>query len=211
MKQLLLDIQPAALPTLDNFVVGRNAEALHSLKLAASGNTDTRFIYLWGANGSGKSHLLAACTALARQAQLQLVCADAVHLLSDEDQIGLFNTYNQLRDDTSGHGGILIASGIAAPTQMGLRDDLATRLAWGLVYQLHPLSDEEKAQALRTHAVERGIKLPDEVVDYCLSHLRRDLPTLMATLDALDEWSLTEKKPVTVPMLRKLLQFPLGS
>jgi DnaA family protein len=210
MKQLLLDIQPAPLPTLGNFVVGRNAEALHSLQLAVRDNTDARFVYLWGASGSGKSHLLSACAALAKQSRLKLaspdlVCADDVHVLDNDAQIELFNTYNQLKDS----GGVLIASGIAAPTQMNLRDDLATRLAWGLVYQLHPLSDEEKAQALRTHAVERGIKLPDEVVEYCLRHLRRDLPTLMATLDALDEWSLTEKKPVTVPMLRKLLQLPL--
>jgi DnaA family protein len=93
---------------------------------------------------------------------------------------------------------------------MGLRDDLATRLAWGLVYQLHPLSDREKAKALQAHAHARGMKLPDEVVDYCLRYLRRDLPTLMVVLDALDGWSLTEKKPVTVPMLKKLLQLDLG-
>ena len=37
----------------------------------------------------------------------------------------------------------------------------------------------------------------------------RDLSTLMITLDALDEWSLTTKKPVTVPMLRQLLQLNL--
>ena len=199
MRQLLLDIQPAPMPTLDNFVVGRNAEALHSLQLAASGNADAHFIYLWGESGSGKSHLLSACEAIGARV------VDDVHLLNQDAQIGLFNTYNQLKDS----GGVLIASGIAAPTQMGLRDDLATRLAWGLVYQLHPLSDEEKAQALKAHAAERGMRLPDEVVEYCLRHLRRDLPTLMATLDALDEWSLTEKKPVTVPMLRKLLQLPL--
>jgi DnaA family protein len=211
MKQLLLDIQPAALPTLDNFVVGRNAEALHSLRLAASGNKDARFIYLWGSHGSGKSHLLQACAELARQHQVHLVTAENVQLLSEEQQIDLFNTYNQLRADTSAHGGVLLASGDAAPAQMGLRDDLATRLSWGLVYQLHPLTDEEKSQALRTHAQERGMKLPEEVVDYCLRHLRRDLPTLIATLDALDEWSLTEKKPVTVPMLRKLLQFPISA
>lgn len=199
MKQLLLDIQPAPMPTLDNFVAGRNAEALHNLKLASSGNTDAHFIYLWGETGSGKSHLLLACEAIGARV------VDDVHLLGNDAQIALFNTYNQLKDS----GSILIASGIAAPTQMGLRDDLATRLAWGLVYQLHPLSDEEKAQALRTHAKERGMQLPDEVVEYCLRHLRRDLPTLIATLDALDEWSLTEKKPITVPVLRKLLQLPL--
>lgn len=202
MKQLLLDIQPAPAPTLENFVPGRNAETLHSLYLAATGRADVRFVYLWGPEGSGKSHLLHACSALARETGLNLVTADDVHTLDNEAQIALFNTYNRLKEN----GGVLVAAGEAAPMQMGLRDDLATRLSWGLAYQLHPLTDEEKAQALRAHAEERGMKLPDEVLDYCLSHLRRDLPTLMATVDALDEWSLTAKRPVTLPLLRQMLQ-----
>ena len=206
MKQLLLDIQPAPVPSLENFVPGRNTEALFSLLQAATGKGESRFIYLWGTAGSGKSHLLRACEDLARQHGIRLVTADNVQRLSDDAQIDLFNTYNRLREE----GGVLIAAGEAAPMQMHLRDDLATRLAWGLVYQLHPLSDAERAQALTAHALERGMKLPDEVVDYCLRHLRRDLPTLMATLDALDEWSLTAKRPVTLPLLRQLLQLPLN-
>jgi DnaA family protein len=200
MKQLLLDIKPAAPPTLHNFVLGRNAEALTSLNDAFSPTAQSNFIYLWGEVGSGKSHLLQACKA--RNAHI----ADDVHLLSASAQIDLFNTYNQLKEA----GGILITAGLHAPNQMGLRDDLATRLAWGLVYQLQPLNDAEKALALNNHANERGMRLPTEVVDYCLRYLKRDLSTLMSTLDALDEWSLTTKKPVTVPMLRQLLQFPLN-
>ena len=198
MKQLLLDIKPAAAPSLQNFVAGRNAEALSSLQAAISGS-EPKFIYLWGENGSGKSHLLSACEAIGARV------VDDVHLLDNDVQIALFNTYNQLKEA----GNILITAGLHAPTQMGLRDDLATRLAWGLVYQLHPLNDDEKATALKQHAKERGMKLPDEVTDYCLRFLRRDLATLMAVLDALDKWSLTEKKPVSVPMLRKLLQLNL--
>ncbi len=205
MKQLLLDIQPPAPQTLTNFIVGRNAEALHSLELALGGAEEARFIYLWGAEGSGKSHLLQACKRKAAEISLPLLIADNVNTLDEVAQIALFDQFNQLRASS----GILITSGIAAPTQMCLRNDLATRLAWGLVYQLHPLTDDEKAQALKTHAKERGMKLPDEVITYCLRYLRRDLPTLMAVLDALDEWSLTEKKPVTVPMLKKLLQLNL--
>ena len=82
-------------------------------------------------------------------------------------------------------------------------------MAWGLSYQLQPLSDEEKALALLSHAQSRGMRLPVEVIDYCLRYLRRDLPTLIATVNALDQWSLTTKKPVTVPMLRQLLQLNL--
>jgi DnaA family protein len=199
MKQLLLDIKPASAPTLDNFITGRNAEALASLTAANNHTAQSNFIYLWGETGCGKSHLLKACKSQ------DLTIVDDVHLLDDAAQIALFNHYNQLKEN----GGTLITSGLHAPTQMGLRDDLATRLAWGLVYQLHPLNDAEKSLALKNHAKERGIRLPNEVVDYCLRYLRRDLSTLMATLDALDEWSLTTKKPVTVPMLRQLLQLNL--
>jgi DnaA family protein len=199
MKQMLLDIKPASPPTLINFIAGRNAEALASLSAAANHTAQSKFIYLWGEKSSGKSHLLSACSAIGMRV------VDDVHLLNNEAQIDLFNTYNQLKES----GATLITAGLHAPTQMGLRNDLATRLAWGLVYQLHPLNDAEKALALQNHATERGIRLPTEVVDYCLRYLRRDLSTLMATLDALDEWSLTTKKPVTVPMLRQLLQINL--
>lgn len=199
MKQLLLDIKPASPPTLRNFITGRNAETLASLTAAINHTAQSNFIYLWGEAGSGKSHLLQACNTQ------NLTVVDDVHLLDNAAQIALFNHYNQLKENN----GNLITSGLHAPTQMGLRDDLATRLAWGLVYQLHPLNDAEKSLALQNHAKERGIRLPNEVVDYCLRYLRRDLSTLMATLDALDEWSLTTKKPVTVPMLRQLLQLNL--
>ena len=199
MKQLLLDIKPPATPTLQNFVVGRNAEAMASLEAAIIGDKPI-FIYLWGANGSGKTHLLFACKARGMRV------VDDVHLLENDAQIVLFNQYNQLKEA----GETLITAGLHAPLQIGLRDDLATRLAWGLVYQLQPLNDDEKAQTLKQHAFERGMNLPDDVTDYCLRYLRRDLPTLMATLDALDEWSLTEKKPVTVAMLKKLLQLNLA-
>lgn len=208
MKQLLLEIQPAPPPSLENFIAGQNAEALDSLRKVVSGQSDVRFIYLWGPEGSGKTHLLQSSARLAAKCETPLTSADDVHTYSEAEQIALFNSFNHLRENPA--AGILLTTGIASPMQMGLRDDLATRLAWGLVYQLHPLSDEEKALALRTHAFERGMKLPDEVVDFCLRHLRRDLPTLMATLDALDRWSLTTKKPITVPMLRKLLQLPLN-
>lgn len=196
MKQLLLNIQPPAAPGFDNFIVGQNQEALASVRSVLADATTTRFVYLWGESGSGKSHLLLAAQAMGAH------IADDVHTLDEESQIILFDTYNQIKDE----GGVLITAGSHAPTQMELRADLATRLAWGLVYQLLPLSDDEKAEALRAHARDRGMKLPDEVIAYCLRYLRRDLPTLMAVIEALDEWSLTTKKAVTVQSLKKMLQ-----
>jgi DnaA family protein len=95
------------------------------------------------------------------------------------------------------------------PARLDLAPELLTRLAWGLVYQLHPLDDAEKAAALAGHAAARGLRLPAEVSAYLLRHVRRDLPTLMGVLDALDRHSLETQRPLTVPLVREVLQLRL--
>jgi DnaA family protein len=114
----------------------------------------------------------------------------------------LFNLYNQMRDS----GGMLLVSGKASPLHLKLRDDLRTRLGWGLVYQVHGLSDEEKALALAQHAQTRGFALPPEVTQYLLRHGRRDLPSLLAVLDALDMHSLRLHRSPSVPLLKEVMQ-----
>jgi len=74
-----------------------------------------------------------------------------------------------------------------------------------LVYQVQPLSDEEKSKALKQHAAARAFDLPDNVIEYLLRHLSRDLPSLMGLLDALDRHSLESKRSITVPLLKELL------
>lgn len=220
MSQLLLDISPDRHPSLDNFVVGRNLELLSALRHALSGNSSERCIYVWGEAGSGKSHLLQACVRAALDMQhsaiyaqgsvpprsmdmgAAVVAVDDVEALDDAAQIALFDLYNQMRDN----GGMLLVSGKESPLHLGLRDDLRTRLGWGLVYQLHGLSEEEKAQALVRHAHARGFVLPAEVTQYLLRHGRRDLPSLMAVLDALDEHSLRLHRAPSVPLLKEILQ-----
>ncbi len=224
MEQLLLDIAPPAPPTLDNFVPGRNCELLQTLDDMLVGKE--RFVYLWGAAGCGRSHLLRAVVAAAARNQLNAVyiecdstddmdnaCAaasaadcvavDDVERLNAGTQIGLFNLYNRMRDE--GHARLLV-SGSVAPAQLGLREDLVTRLGWGLVYQVHELTDEEKVQAMQSHAASRGFDLPQEVNDYLLRHGRRDMPALIATLDALDRYSLANQRQITAPLLRELLR-----
>lgn len=222
MKQLLLDIAPTPRPSLDNFVAGRNIELLAALNMLLDGVSGKRSLYLWGPSGSGRTHLLQAAIDHFSQRGLNvqsangrdwtelnscdLVVLDNVEKLDATAQIALFNLFNQLRES----GRALIVSGPCAPTQLDLRDDLKTRLGWGLVYQLLALDDTEKSQALQRHAAGRGFQLSAEVANYLLRHVRRDLPTLMSMLDALDEWSLTAKKPVTITLLRQLLQLPLN-
>ena len=209
MKQLALDITTPPAPSFDNFVAGRNAEALVHLRAAVAGAGE-RFIYLWGEPGCGRTHLLkaaaggayVACGAHSRfDGDASLLAADDVEQLRAEAQVALFHRYNALREQ----GGGLIASGSVPPVQLKLRADLLTRLAWGLVLQLHPLTDEEKSQALTRHAQARGFALSREVCAYLLAHTARDMGALFATLDALDRFSLETKRGVTLPLLRELL------
>ncbi|HET7833831.1 MAG TPA: DnaA regulatory inactivator Hda [Gallionella sp.] len=218
MSQLLLDIGPEIKPTFDNFVAGRNGEVLAALHQALAGGSGERCFFLWGEGGSGKSHLLQACVSAALELQLDavyergyvpqpadVVAVDDADYLDDAAQIELFNLYNRMRDS----GGMLLVSGAAAPAHLGLRDDLRTRLGWGLVYQVHALNDAEKAQALIQHAHLRGFMLPQEVTQYLLRHGRRDLPSLIAAVNALDEHSLRLHRAPTVPLLKEVLQHEL--
>lgn len=219
MKQLVLDIVAPSAPSLANFVIGRNAELLHVLRELAEGKGNERQLYVWGAPGSGKTHLMQAAVAAAvgcglvvnyvHAAELagvvgntvDFLAVDAADALDSAAQIGLFNRINVVRE---GHGRLLVA-GNAAPAQLELRMDLTTRLGWGLVYQVQALTDVEKVQALTTHATGRGFSLQPGVAEYLLRHWRRDLPSLLAALDTLDHYSLETKRPVTVPLLREVL------
>jgi DnaA family protein len=103
-------------------------------------------------------------------------------------------------------GGMLLVSGKESSQYLKLRNDLRTRLGWGLVYQVHVLSDEEKALALTQRAHQQGFVLPTEVTQYLLRHGRRDLPSLFAVLDALDKHSLRLHRVPSVPLLKEILQ-----
>ncbi|HTP61243.1 MAG TPA: DnaA/Hda family protein [Burkholderiales bacterium] len=194
MKQLALGISPRQQPTLDNFVPGANAELISRLRAFKTGNFSENVLYLWGEAGSGKSHLLSAC------AGPNVV--DDVDKLDDTSQIGLFNAINAARQS----GGAVLAAGNAPPAQLPLREDLKSRLAWGLVYQVKRLTDEERGVYLRGEAARRGTQLPDEVVSYLLTRMRRDLPSLAAMLDRLDRASLERKRPITLPLVRETLK-----
>jgi DnaA-homolog protein len=215
MTQMLLGISPDWIPTLDNFVAGHNVELLTVLNNALSNTQAERSIYIWGEAGSGKSHLLQAAANKAVTLGLsavyargrvpdaaQVVVLDDVELLDDMAQVALFELYNRLRES----GGMLLVSGSAAPAHLKLRDDLRTRLAWGLIYQVQALSDEEKALALQQHAQARGFALSPEVTQYLLRHGRRDLPALLSVLDALDEHCLRLKRVASVPLLKEVMQ-----
>jgi len=222
VRQLALDFASPPAPTLDNFVPGRNAELVVSLRRLATGGPQESIFYLWGESGSGRTHLLKATVSELHRAgasaayfecglkkgswggleRMDCVALDDVDQLDEEAQEAAFHLFNALRE----RGGALLASGAAPPVQLTLRDDLVTRLGWGLVYRVHGLIDSEKVRALIDHAAACGFPLLPEVGEYLLAHVRRDMPSLLAVVDALDRYSRETKRPVTMTLVRELVR-----
>lgn len=208
MTQLALDLLQPLQPSLDNFVAGRNAEALATLHALVARQLPERTVYLWGATGSGRTHLLTALAVLpgAFRWRADLVELTGISTVDDVDtldgatQIALFNRLNAVRADPACAA---VVAGSVPPAQLALREDLRTRLAWGYVYQLHPLTDDEKAAALQAHATSRGVRFDPDVIPYLLAHLPRDMRALVAAVDRLDAWALARKQAVTVGLARE--------
>lgn len=222
MQQLLLNVKLPVVPSLANFVPGKNLELLQMLERILLVQEKERFVYIWGDLGCGKSHLLQAVVEYYMHREqhawyfpgeitkefcfsndLGCIAIDDVERLDGDAQIELFRIYNQLRNDGNT---FLLVSGSVAPSQLKLRQDLVTRLGWGLVYQVHELTEEERIQALQNHAIERGFDLKKEICQYLLRHSQRDLPSLLMMLDALDRFSLVNQRQITIPLLKKLLE-----
>lgn len=211
MRQLILDLLPDTPPGFTNYLPGRNAEALAAVRGHLPPRTLDPLLYLWGEAGVGKTHLLRAwaaanaaitCTRDLPEPPITALAVDDVANLGGDDQIRLFNLINSARE----RGGLLLVTGEHPPSQLALRPDLATRLAQGLVFRLLPLPDTDKTAAMRIRAEARGLTLPDDVGRYLLTHSRRDLPHLLATVDALDDYSRSCKRPPSIPLLKEMLR-----
>jgi DnaA family protein len=218
MKQIPLAIGPDPLPTFDTYLTSANAAAVAHLRALSRPAAP---VYLWGPPGSGKSHLLRALVQerqrlgeqagsfeaddplpWALQPEWTLVVVDRCDELDAARQQAAFSLFV-----LAGEAGVQwVAAGRVPPVDLGLRDDLRTRLAWGHVFALQPGGEAETRAALRREADRRGIFLADEVMDYLLVRTARDLGTLMRLLDRIDQFALARQRVVTVPLLRQMLQ-----
>lgn len=227
-KQLPLNIQLPEGISFNNFYPGANEEAVHAVEHCLH-DANESLVYLWGANGTGKSHLLqAACHRVAEQggatayiplAQYQdftidilqglevmtLVCIDDAQMIAGESvwEQALFHCFNRLRD--SGKSLIISADKNPASLTVGLQD-LKSRLAWGVVVQMHTLTDAQKLSALQLRAQQRGFDFPDEVGRYLLSRYPRDMHALFSLLESLDQATLVQKRKLTVPFVKAFIQ-----
>ncbi len=225
MEQLVFELAAPEPPTFANFVAAGNAEAVATLARLAAGTVADTGIVLWGAHGGGKSHLLQATVAAAQAAgraasywpapdrvaldppgRETLIAIDAVDAADADGQARLFTLFNALRAG----GGQLVAAMALPPARVPLRDDLRTRLGWGLVYEIQPLADADKPAALAAYAAQRGFALGEDVIAYLLAHGRRDMASLTAALAGLDRHSLATKRPITLPLVRDWIQRELA-
>jgi DnaA-homolog protein len=222
MRQLLLDLGAQQPQTLESFVTGRNEQLMQQMHQIATRSSAEHFAYLWGEPASGRTHLLHALgdlpatrfipanaepEAFAYSHDISLYLLDDCNALSPESQIAAFSLFNQVRD----HDGFMVSTGNAAPATLAVREDLRSRMGWGLVYQVHRLTDEEKITALTQSAQARGFTLSPGVLPYLITHYHRDMRSLSAMFDALDRYSLETKRAITLPLLRELLQLDASS
>ena len=217
MKQIPLAIGPEPARTFDNFLPGANGEALAHLAVLAAGAPP---VYLWGPEGSGKTHLLHAVVdrAMRHGQHAAWFCAtspvpwnaseerdwiviDDAHALDADRQQAAFALFV----DATARGAVIVSAGAVPPVDLPVREDLRTRLGWGHVFALQPLGESEVRAALRREADRRGTFLSDDVMDYVMTRFARDLKHLMAQLDRLDEFSLANKRAITVPLLKQML------
>lgn len=217
-QQLTLDLGPAPDLRFERFVPGGNALPLAALQALQPGDAPT---LLWGAAGSGKTHLLHALAAQWR-AQGQVVIAfdaatrppwtvppaarlmliDQVEQLDPDQQQAAFAAFIE----AVGQGAAVVAASRVPAVDLPLRDDLRTRLAWGPSFQLQPLAEAELRQLLRQQGLHRGLQLPEELLDYLLLRFARDSAFLLPLLARLDDYALRTRRAPTVPLLRQMLQ-----
>lgn len=222
MKQLALDIGLARAPTLASYFAGPNEAPLKHLQLWAGSPTRSPVpTYLWGAAGSGKTHLLKAVRESLREQGASagwmdasiaepppfeegwsVVLMDDVHLYTAVQQHAAFNWFVHAQTLQRG----VLAAGMLPPADLKLREDLRTRLGWGHVFQLHVPTEPECRAVLRQAADARGVFLGDEVMDFILTRFSRDLGSLMQLLDHLDAYALQAKRAITIPLVKSMLE-----
>ncbi len=220
--QLPLSINLRDDATFENFQTGQNALLISALKTYPQ-------VYLWEKSGVGKTHLLEAACHLASQKNLSaaylslkkhaclspeileglefqtLVCLDDLDQIigMSEWEVALFHFYNRALTQKSR----LIFSASLPLQQLAIQlPDLKSRLQAGLVFQVKPLSDEEKSLVLQSRAHQRGLELSHNIASYLLTRYSRHMPELIHLLDLLDKTTLATQRKLTIPLVKSILK-----
>lgn len=232
VSQLTLSVQLPDDETFASFQSESNQmvvqQLTHFLDHTGDDIKQVHSLYLFGLSGVGKSHLLHAscayadtlgitslCLSFSELTQLSvdvldglenidLVCLDDIQLIAGNKkwQQGVFDLYNRMIEQNK----CLIITGDQSVAQLNISlPDLVSRLSWGLTEQLKPLSDNEKSFALQYRAQQRGLTMSDEVASFLINRLSRDMTSLLAALEQLDQASIREQRRITIPFIKDVL------
>ncbi|PIE41245.1 MAG: DnaA regulatory inactivator Hda [Gammaproteobacteria bacterium] len=226
-QQLTLNIMQPLAFAFDTFVEGSNHQLVARLKMLSTGGLSGN-IYIWGEQGSGKSHLLQAVCQQCQQSSIQgiyLNCrqllelpAEAIEGLEHMDLVALddidalaghqeweeamFHFYNRAQIEHTS----LVFSAVCSPQVIAVQlPDLKTRLNAAETYRVNRLGDVDKHQLLTQAAEQRGFYLNDEVANFIMQRSDRDMASLHRIIEHLDHSSLTEQRKITVPFVKKVL------
>lgn len=225
ITQLPLALQLERQASFESFVDEARAGLTEQVRAIAQGQR-RESVWIWGAAGTGKSHLLAAACREAAAAGLRpmyvaLERASDPHWLSDLDAVDLValdDVHNvagvpdweaalfRVFDARLENGGLL-ATATKAPRECGfVLEDLASRAQAAAVHRLPHLADASLAEAVSRHAAMRGLDLDDAALSYLLKRLSRDISEITRWLDRVDAYTLSVQRRITVPLLREVIE-----
>ncbi|MBE8157921.1 MAG: hypothetical protein HAW59_00780 [Betaproteobacteria bacterium] len=205
-------------PEFEDLLEGENYQALAAVRRLVGGDGAFSSLYVWGKTGCGKTHVLQVAVVNMRRQNRSafyagggeipppmpgLLAADDIGRLSENNRAALFDWQNKLLPGGARYS--VLASGNAPPARMDVGDEIAARLAAGLVFRLREITETEKRQALARYARRRGFALPAPVCDLFLTCLPRDMTSLAAALADLDGFLLARQKPLTMRLAREWL------
>ncbi len=209
-----------------NYQVGGNRELFERLRDMPD-QPGFAGLMLWGAAGSGVSHLLqASCqlyaergrriaylplARLGRQPEIlegmdgcDLVAVDDVQAWAAEPALeaALVGLYQSLL----ARGRHLLVGSAATVAESAFElADLVSRLAGLATYHVGSLDDEGKVQLLRNLAAERGLELSDAVLSFWLARSDRAVDRLLDQLEQIDSAAMSAQRRVTIALLKDVL------
>lgn len=225
-SQLPLGIRLNDEATFANFLVSSGNRQLFDVLTSTS--PSVQLIYLWGAGGSGRSHLLQAlCHRYAESGAsalylpllsrhdfapqilehshaLSVICIDDLDAVATDSvwQEAMFHCFNEAAESNV----LFVVTASRAPRDLDLSlADLRSRMQKGLIFQLQAADDGFKKQILQHRANLRGISLSDQVCDYILQRADRSLAGLIAVLERLDSESFQRQRRLTVPLVKDVM------
>jgi DnaA regulatory inactivator Hda len=216
-RQLPLSLETRPLMDGEDFLVAEsNAQAVAWLDRWP--DWPGQMLLLHGAPGSGKTHLAeiwrqrsAAARLEARALQAdaapEALLGDAAHALVEgldtlTDEAALFHLINHVRQQ----GGTLLVTSRAAPATLGIvLPDLASRLRGASVVAIEPPDDALLGMLLVKQLADRQLVVGQEAVDYALTRMERSAEAARRLAAAIDRVSLAERRRITVPLVRRVL------